>query len=400
VARAADVIVKEIAELADELVESANHDRLCDDEAIAAISGLVPTQHVIDAALVALVGHIDATDALATTGPNDPARWLKAVHRAEGGWATEIVRLSRRLRAMQATTAVFEAGKIGRHHVRLLTGARRLNPDAFERDESVLLGHAQRLTFAQFTRSMAYWRHLNAPDDGEDEAMKRYKGRYLHSSKTLGGCYDLKGRMEPVGGAIHHNELARLERIEFERDWREAEGRLGRRPAIDELARTSAQRRHDAAVEMAKRSHGLPDGSPTPRPLITVVIGHPVIERLCQLADGTVLTPGQILPLFTDCEIERVVFGPDGRAECGRRQRFFTGATRRAIEVRDLHCTAPGCEVPYEGCEVDHVRPHGRGGETTQDNGRLACPHHNRSRPADGSDGPHWGGTGPPGPAG
>jgi hypothetical protein len=230
--------------------------------------------------------------------------------------------------------------------------------------------------------------------------MKRYKGRHLHSSKTLGGTYDLKGRMDPIGGAIHHNELERLERIEFEKDWKAAEARLGRKPALDELGRTAAQRRHDAAVEMARRSHRLPGGLAPSRPLITMVVGHPTLERLCQLADGTVVTPGEVLPLFNDCDIERVVFGPDGRAECGRRQRFFTGATRRAVEIRDLHCTAPGCDVPYERCEVDHIKPHGRSGETTQDNGRLACPRHNRSRPADGSDGPDWGGAGPPGPAG
>ncbi|MDQ1401844.1 MAG: hypothetical protein QOG03_160 [Actinomycetota bacterium] len=399
-ARGADVIVKEIAELAHELVDAAHDDRLHDDEAIAAVANLVPTMHTLDGGLIALVGHIDATNALASTTPNEPVAWLKCAHRAEGAWATETLRLSRQLRQMPATEEAFEAGLIGRHHVRRLAGARRLNAEAFERDEEALIGFARTLPHKHFERAIAYWRQLAADDNEEDLAAKRHRGRYLHSSKTLGGCYDLKGRMDPIGGAIHHNELARLERIEFEKDWREAEARLGRRPALDELARTSAQRRHDAAVEMAKRSHALPDGTPNPRPLVTVVVGHPVIERLCQLADGTVVTPGQILPLFTDCDIERVVFGPDGRAECGKRQRFFTGATRRAVEIRDLHCTAPGCDVPYEGCEVDHIRPHGRDGETTQQNGRLACPHHNRGRPADGSDGPHWGGAGPPGPAG
>jgi hypothetical protein len=399
VARAADTIVKEIADLAAELVESAHDDRLADDEAIAAVAGLVPAQQAIDAGFIALVGHIDATDALAGTVPDDPARWLKCAHRAQGSWARETMGLSRQLRHMPATAEAFESGAVGRHHVRLLAGARRLNDEAFERDEEMLVGHAQSLSFAHFERAIAYWRQINAPDEVEDEAMKRYQGRHLHSSKTLGGCYDLKGRMDPIGGAIHHIELARLEGIEFDKDWREAEERLGRKPTLDELARTPGQRRHDAAVEMARRSHALADGTPRPRPLITVVVGHPVIERLCQLADGTVVTPGEILPLFTDCDIERIVFGPNGRAECGVRQRFFTGATRRAIEIRDLHCTRPGCDVPYERCEADHIRPHGRGGETTQDNGRLACPHDNRRRPHDGSDGPDWGGAGPPGPA-
>ena len=62
----------------------------------------------------------------------------------------------------------------------------------------------------------------------------------------------------------------------------------------------------------------------------------------------------------------------------GPRRRFFTGAARRAIEVRDRHCTHPGCYVPTERCQVDHIVPFEAGGPTTVDNGRLLCPYHNR----------------------
>lgn len=57
-----------------------------------------------------------------------------------------------------------------------------------------------------------------------------------------------------------------------------------------------------------------------------------------------------------------------------------SGATRRAVEVRDRQCFHPFCETTVEGCQVDHVIPHAAGGPTTQDNGRLACPAHNRNR--------------------
>ena len=80
--------------------------------------------------------------------------------------------------------------------------------------------------------------------------------------------------------------------------------------------------------------------------------------------------------------------------EVGGRARFFTGALRRAIEVRDRHCTHPGCHVPADQCQVDHVLEYARGGETTQDNGRLQCPVHNRRRNTPIPTGPA-----PPGPA-
>jgi 5-methylcytosine-specific restriction endonuclease McrA len=47
--------------------------------------------------------------------------------------------------------------------------------------------------------------------------------------------------------------------------------------------------------------------------------------------------------------------------------------------VRDRHCQHPaGCDVPVDRCDVDHIVPHARGGETSQFNGRLECTAHNR----------------------
>jgi HNH endonuclease len=60
-------------------------------------------------------------------------------------------------------------------------------------------------------------------------------------------------------------------------------------------------------------------------------------------------------------------------------KRTFTGALRRAIEVRDRHCQHPsGCDEPADRCDVDHIQPHSHGGETSQHNGRLSCWPHNR----------------------
>jgi len=59
----------------------------------------------------------------------------------------------------------------------------------------------------------------------------------------------------------------------------------------------------------------------------------------------------------------------------------FTGATRRAIEVRDRHCTHPGCTIPADQCPIDHITEWSTGGPTTQTNGRLLCAHHNHQRP-------------------
>jgi Domain of unknown function (DUF222)/HNH endonuclease len=55
-------------------------------------------------------------------------------------------------------------------------------------------------------------------------------------------------------------------------------------------------------------------------------------------------------------------------------------AVRRAIELRDRHCTFPGCHAPADRCEVDHIVPFAYGGPTSQANGRLGCKPDHRHR--------------------
>ena len=77
---------------------------------------------------------------------------------------------------------------------------------------------------------------------------------------------------------------------------------------------------------------------------------------------------------------ERAIFSLGNRIDVSVRSRFFTGGTRRAIELRDRICTHPHCYEPAENCQVDHIETYASGGLTTQDNGRLLCGFHNRLR--------------------
>ncbi|MEY2568465.1 MAG: hypothetical protein QOE35_2994, partial [Actinomycetota bacterium] len=167
----------------------------------------------------------------------------------------------------------------------------------------------------------------------------------------------------------------------FFHDWAEAKARLGHDPSVLDLPRTPAQRRADALVEMATRSRTAPANGRRPEPLFSVLLGDEALSRLCELANGTVITPGSLLPWLDQAWIERIVFGPASRVlDVGEQRRLFEGATRRAVEVRDRECFHPSCDARADDCQVDHIEPHSWGGETTQDNGRLACGFHNRAR--------------------
>jgi hypothetical protein len=188
--------------------------------------------------------------------------------------------------------------------------------------------------------------------------------------------------MTRTAGAVVASALDRLEKELFHQDWEEAKARLGRDPLGSELERTTTQRRHDALVLMAERAMAAPPGARLPRPLLVAHFGATaeLFGRLCELADGTVITPGEVRRLLPISEIERAIHEAPDRVRVSERIRLFHGADRRAVEVRDRYCTYPGCRVPAEDCDVDHVIPYADGGPTTQENGRLRCPRHHPGR--------------------
>lgn len=294
------------------------------------------------------------------------------------------VRRARALRSMPLVRAAFEAGEISTDHVDVLIKA---NHDPittqFAHGEAMLVEQAQTLDFDLFERFVKHWRNAADDDSAEDRAQRAFQDRYLRAAKTYDDVVDLQGRLDPIGGAIFTGELERIEHELFEADWNDAKGIHGDDTRPEHLARTSAQRRADAIVVMAKRSAAMPADAKQARILISVLVGYETFKgRVCELMDGTVLTPGQVTAVLAESDIERIVFDTISRViDVGARQRFFTGGLRRAIEVRDRHCTGPSCTVPAERCEVDHIIEHCDGGLTTQANGRLRCGPHNRQRP-------------------
>lgn len=131
---------------------------------------------------------------------------------------------------------------------------------------------------------------------------------------------------------------------------------------------------------MATRSAAMPPDAVVPRPLFIALVGEGTVAELCELANGTVINPAHLAPFMADAMLETVLFDGPSTVISISKQRSFTGALRRAIEVRDRHCQHPaGCDVPADQCDVDHIVPYSQGGPTSQHNGRLECPTHNRN---------------------
>ena len=320
----------------------------------------------------------------ANDGSKSAAAWIAKKCHVPIKEARRLVRHGRLLRELPLVAKALMEGQINASHLDLMAGAR--NPrtkESMAKDEALLVEHATNLEFGDFAQSMALWEQLADPDGTEEDAMAQKERRDVYLVPTIDGMHLGKMTLDPISGAMVASELARLERLEFEADWAEAKERLGHDPHVSDLRRTPAQRRADAMVEMAIRSRSAPSDGRRPDPLLSVLIDFPTLMglgRICQLSGGLVITPGSLLPWLSEAYIERAVFTPDGRVEVSESARFFTGATRRALELRDRRCTHPFCDEPIERCQADHVIEYAHGGPTTQANGRLLCAFHNRLR--------------------
>jgi uncharacterized protein DUF222/HNH endonuclease len=163
------------------------------------------------------------------------------------------------------------------------------------------------------------------------------------------------------------------------------------RPAADDAPdpRTPTQRNADALVELAHRvldTGLLPESGGQATQVVVTIEEHAVtrlgtgLSGLGRLDDGTILSDATTSWLTCDAELIWAIKNSAGLVtKLGRTRRYFTGAARRAVMLRDGgHCAFPGCDRPASWCHVHHIRPWKHGGSTEPDNGVLLCGWHHR----------------------
>ncbi|UUZ46110.1 hypothetical protein LP422_09950 [Janibacter limosus] len=82
--------------------------------------------------------------------------------------------------------------------------------------------------------------------------------------------------------------------------------------------------------------------------------------------------------------LRRLWTAPGGRdpVAMDSKRRLFSGVLRQLVELRDATCRVPFCGAPIR--DIDHVRPHARGGETSAANAMSDCRGHNPVKEAPG----------------
>jgi hypothetical protein len=326
----------------------------------------------LDAVVSRALGAFDDSGAWGDSGARSASAWVATSCRLPKGLVRRQLRRGRQVRQLPVLAQAWSAGALSAAHVDEFISRRSpVTEAALERDQELLVRHGTSLRFDHFIRALTYWEQLADPDGTEDSAESQRSRRQTYLSASLGGMWLGQMAFDPISGAIVSGELERREHELFEADWKVAKEELGRDPKVTELCRTSSQRRADAMVEMARRSASAPANGRRPEPLFTVLVGYETLKgRIVELAQGQALAPGSLVRWLDEAQLERAVFAPGRRVEIGCRARLFTGATRRAIEVRDHECTHPYCDEPAQRCQADHIIPWSQDGPTTQENGR------------------------------
>ena len=369
-------------------------DPLSTAELSSAVLELQKLRGSLEVAEARALSRWDANRCWQVDGAKTGAAWLAWRQHLPISEARRRIRHARAMRSLPDVERAWAAGEIDRTHVITLLGVRTpRTKEAFDTDHKVLLDAARTLGFVAFKRRCDLWEMTVDHDGPEKGADEDRAARELHLSQSFGGMWFGRMTLDPISGAIVNESLMSIEKELFERDWSSAKERLGRDPLIMELDRTPAQRRADALVEMATRARTAPPDGRRPAPLVTVVVDYQTLMGpILELFNRTVITPGTVARLLTEADVEHIVFDSPSRViDVGAKRRFFRGALRRAIEVRDRNCFHPSCDEPPLRPEIDHIHEAGKGGETTYINGRLGCGFHNRRRnhfPDDWDDDP------------
>ena len=344
-------------------------DQLTDAELHELVTTLQRQRHRMAAAAGAAVSAWDQRMVWADNGAGSAAVRLANETSASPSSTGIEVKRARKLRTMPHVAAALAAGELSPDHVDLLAGANQpwRNAD-FADHEEMLVEQCKVLRFRDARKMVDYWCARADADAAEDRAERQRNAAHLDVSSTLDGTVVVGGTLDPIGGAIVSDEISRIERELHLADKR------------DGTTRTASQRRAAALVEMATRSATAPADGRRPRPLFTALVGDETLSRLCELANGTVVTPGSIFGYAGDADLEVVLFDGTTTVISVSHRRTFTGALRRAVQVRDRRCQHDsGCDVPADDCDIDHIVPHAADGPTSQFNGRAECHPHNRN---------------------
>ena len=149
--------------------------------------------------------------------------------------------------------------------------------------------------------------------------------------------------LDPIGGAMFHTALRRIERELYRADKR------------DGVTRTTAERLAAALVEMAKRATACPADAQKPGPLLMVLAGQESLAQICELSTGVVIDPHLVVPYLGEVDCRRSCSTvPTDRSPAPRNARSGACCAGRSKPATATANTPPG----VTNHRTDRRQPH------------------------------------------
>ncbi len=295
------------------------------------------------------------------------------------GWVSEICSMSRnsasdrlcvgqQIESLPKVAEALRTGEIGYQPVAVIC---HLNEQLAEKGGKVVeddwVDYARKFSVKELRYLAATTRHMVDPDGFLKDANEDFEERRLHISQT-GSMFVIDGVLDPVGGAALKTAI----------------DSLSKRHAPDD-ERTPRQRRADALTEIV--FHAMDEGKLPKRngvrPHITVTT---TLEGLkgelgataSHLEHGMPISSKTVERLACDGCLSRVLMADSVVIDVGHATRSISPSQRRALRVRDKHCSFPGCDRPVSWTNPHHVEFWSRGGPTNMSNLISLCFFHHR----------------------
>jgi hypothetical protein len=337
--------------------------------------------------------------------------YLRATLNCSSAEASQWRRLAKLLDTVPGVSAALVQGRLGVAQVHELARV-RANPRCGERLNEVaglLLENAELLEFDDFRTCVRRWEML-ADEDGTHKDHDRSVDARNASAVPSGAGIDLRASGgDALGAAEMIAILNAFTQAEFDNDQAMRLAEFGADAPGQPFARTGAQRRFDAMVEIFRRAANAANAGDGSAKRVAVTVNVVVDERTytetlvdhglapesslddvvdpgpggrrCETDTGTPIHPDDVLAATIHGHVRRVIYDGAGVViNLGRRRRLFAGGARDAAKLSARRCTRPGCTVLSEFAQVDHLHEHGKGGATDAVNGDPECGGHNRDK--------------------
>jgi len=294
-----------------------------------------------------------------------PIDWIRFNCHVTSGAAANSVAVGEMLHRMPESAQAVDEGKIGFAHMTVMARTAEALGDRF--DEKVLIQKARDSSPGKFHYICTHYRHAADPQRYADEQAELVHNRRLKVSTWMDGTVLVSGQFDPEGGAVLITALKPLARKSGEHDDRDVDQRMA--DAAVELAmhaldaglipQQGSQRTHLMITATLETLRGLPGAAAADMEL-SIPISSRTVERLA-----------------CDASITRIVLGSDSTViDVGRAKRTISGPARKALNIRDEHCTWPGCERPASWSAGHHLVHWIHGGSNEPANLALLCYRH------------------------